>query len=289
MNKFKDKITLIKNRRGCFILDTVKGCSGCNSMRPKGCYDDCYAYNITYRYKQIDFTYPVKRNFYENKSKYRLFDFEDTRHINEIINSIEKINMPFVRIGEMGDPSEYWKHTLNICSKISVANKYIVIITKHWKILSNELLDKLSSMSICVNTSISALDTEKEIEHRLKQYNKLKNYCNSILRIMTCNFNIDNKEGLCKNNIQDYLLKNYECIDTVFRPSKNNPLVIKGIINTKNMQFLKQNTIVSLHNEKAYLGYCDTCPDMCGIPNDKRLVTCISNKNKSIKKYSLFT
>ena len=66
MNQFKDKITFIKNNRGCFILDTIKGCSGCNKERPKGCYDDCYAYNITSRYKQVDFTVPIKRKINEN-------------------------------------------------------------------------------------------------------------------------------------------------------------------------------------------------------------------------------
>jgi hypothetical protein len=269
VERFKDKITLIENNRGCFILDTIKGCSGCNEKRPRGCYDDCYAKNITSRYKQIDFTIPVKRMFIENKSKYALFDFDDTRHIKEIIGKIEKINMPFVRIGEMGDPSEDWEHTINICKQISITNKYIVIITKHWKIINNKLLDKLKSNSnsnICINTSISALDTEREIEYRLKQYNRLKELCNSVLRIVTCDFNIKNKEGNVRNKIQNELLSIPNHIDTIFRPSNNNPLVINKIINVNNVKFLKKEVLASMHDKNAYLGFCNTCPDMCGIP-----------------------
>jgi hypothetical protein len=265
MKQFKDKITLIKNSRGCFILDTIKGCSGCNEKRPKGCYDDCYAKNITSRYKQIDFSTPVKRQFVVGKSKYyNIFDFEDNSHMKEIISKIEKINMLFIRIGEMGDPSEDWEHTLNICKSISVANKYIVIITKHWKTISDKLLDKIALMNICINTSISALDTEKEIEHRLKQYNKLKNVCNSVLRIVTCDFNLDNKEGKIRNKIQNSLLSN-KYINTIFRPSNDNPLVINKIINIEKVQFLKGKVIASMYDKNAYLGFCPNCPDMCGI------------------------
>ena len=44
-------------------------------------------------------------------------------------------------------------------------------------------------MNIIINTSISALDNDYEIEYKLNQYNNLKKYCKSILRIVSCDFN----------------------------------------------------------------------------------------------------
>jgi hypothetical protein len=261
---FNDKITLVKNSRGCYILDTVKGCSICRKEKPNGCYDNCYAKNIAFRYG-FDFINPIKRNFIKNNQQLRLFDFQDDRHINNILNKINRIDMPFIRIGEMGDPSEYWEHTIEICEIIKEAGKKIVIITKHWKLISDELLDRIGKLDLYINTSISALDNDNEIEYRLKQFNRLKNYCHSSLRIVSCDFNIENNEGVIRGEIQKRLFKNYPIIDTVFRPNKENPLVRNNIINVYKVRFLKSNVLASMYNENPYLGFCLDCPDMCGL------------------------
>jgi hypothetical protein len=168
MKVFNDRISLIKNNRGCYILDTVKGCSGCSIVRPNGCYDNCYAKNIASRYG-LDFSNIVDREFHKNKKQLQFFDLEDTEHLSDIVKQIKEMDMPFIRIGEMGDPSENWEHTINVCSAISIAKMPIVIITKHWNTISKELLNDVRMMDICINTSISALDTDQEIEHRLNQ------------------------------------------------------------------------------------------------------------------------
>jgi hypothetical protein len=263
MKTFKDEITLIRNNRGCYILDTVKGCSYIKN-NPNGCYNDCYAKNITSRYG-FDFSKAIDRKFYYDTNQLYLFDFYDNKHEDDIIKQIKNIKMPFVRIGEMGDPSENWEHTINICKIISVAKKPIVIITKHWKNISDNLLKKIKDLNICINTSISALDNDYEIEYRLRQYKKLKNYCNSVLRIVSCNFNKQNYEGCIKREIQEKLFKNEKTIDTIFRPSKNNPFVVNKIINIEKVKFLKSNVLASVYNKKSYLGNCENCPDMCGI------------------------
>ena len=263
MKQFKDKITLIKNSRGCYIIDTVKGCSYCKE-NPKGCYDNCYAQSIAKRYK-LDFSNPISRKFEKEKGQLYLFDFHDEKHITEIIKQIKKIDMPFIRIGEMGDPSENWEHTINVCNIISSAGKPIVIITKHWKVIPDSLLNSIRMIDLYVNTSISAMDTLQQIRHRLEQYNRLKPYCKSSLRVVSCDYNIDTIKGYEMYNIQKSLLKNDLVIDTVFRPSADNPLVINGIINTVKSKFMNNVMLASVNNPKAYLGFCNNCPDMCGV------------------------
>jgi hypothetical protein len=204
----------------------------------------------------------VKRDFYQDASQLRLFDFDDARHTGNIIKAIRAIDMPFIRIGEMGDPSEDWEHTLNICDIIKNSGKRIVIITKHWKTIPDILLESLNGLYI--NTSISALDSMAEIEHRLAQFNRLKWYCNSYLRIVSCEFNLETEEGRSRNIIQERLFQNDHIIDTVFRPSATNPLVVNKIINTRKVRFLKAEILASVHDPNAYLGPCHGCPDMCG-------------------------
>jgi hypothetical protein len=263
MKTYKDKITLTKNNRGCYILDTVKGCSVAQANH-KGCYDNCYAQNIASRYA-FNFGLPIKRKFEYDTNQLFLPGFYDTKHENEIIKQIKKINMPFIRIGEMGDPSEDWNHTLNICKVIAYAEKPIVIITKHLKLIPEDILNQLAGFSICINTSISALDNWDELDRRLRQFHKLKKYCKSVLRIVSCDFNRDLPEGETRAKIQAELFKNDKIINTVFRPSLENQLVVKGVIKTKKVKFLKSDILASVYYDNSYLGYCGGCPDMCGI------------------------
>jgi hypothetical protein len=264
MKKFNGKITLSKNSRGCYIIDTVKGCSICRDTKPLGCYDNCYALSIANRYG-IDFTEPVLREVQEQKIQPYLFEMTDDKHLMEICKEIKSIDMPFIRIGEMGDPSENWEHTINVCKQISYAKKPIVIITKHWKTLSIELLDEIKSLDICINTSVSPLDSNDEIHHRLEQYNRLKQYCKSVLRIVTCDFNIYTQDGLNRQIMQEYLMKNPGYIETVFRPNANNRLVLDKVINVESRKFLGSTMLVSMRDKNTFIGYCKDCNDMCGI------------------------
>jgi hypothetical protein len=246
-------------------LDTVKGCLFCNRENPFGCYNNCYAANIASRYG-FDFSRPVTRDFVRDETQPYLFSgMVDTKHRDGVIQRIRKMKMPFVRIGEMGDPSENWQHTLNICRAIKSAMKSIVIITKHLKSLSQEMLNELWNLDVCINTSISALDSQGEIDRKIVQYHKLKGYCNSVLRVVSCDFNLANPQGKKLAMIQQWIFKNTKVIDTVFRTNKNNPLVVAGIIKVKKVKFLKSMSLASIFNSRAFLGRCEDCPDMCGI------------------------
>ena len=89
MSGYSGKITLIKNERGCYCLDSIVGCSKGIENQPKGCYDDCYAAKYSKRYG-YDF------------SESRLRFFESEQHKRSIIKRINRIGMPFIRIGASG-------------------------------------------------------------------------------------------------------------------------------------------------------------------------------------------
>ncbi|MCX5704416.1 MAG: hypothetical protein NT066_08025 [Candidatus Omnitrophica bacterium] len=114
--------------------------------------------------------------------------------------------------------------------------------------------------NVCINTSVSALDSEQVIEKRLSWYNKLKKYCKSILRVNTADFN-DKK----LKKIQDDLLNNKIIIDTILRIDKNHELVKNNIVNIGKYKYMGATVFASKHDENVYFGYCDKCPDQCGV------------------------
>lgn len=252
MREYSNKISLIKNSRGIYILDTSIGCFSGMKKTEGGCYNDCYSAKSAKIYG-YDFNKTILRYF------------KNEKHRVLILNKINKIPLDFFRIGGSGDPSEDWTHTINILKCIDKCNKQIVIITKHWTNLSDEQLQYLSTINVCINTSVSALDDTDLLNNSLIQYDKLKKYCKSILRIVSCDFNLKNKKGIILNNLQKKLFLNESTIDTVFRPSKKNILVTDGIINTKKGIFNGSKQLMSKLNKKTYIGKCSTCLEMCGI------------------------
>lgn len=252
MREYTNRISLTKNDRGIYSLDTSIGCESGLKDNPRGCYNDCYAAKSAKLYG-YDFSKTVFR-YFENKA-----------HERKIILQISKIKLDFVRIGTSGDPSENWEHTLNVCKIISKANKQIVIITKHWNVLTEEQLNFLSTINICINTSVSALDNPELLKNGIEQYNRIKSYCKSILRIVSCDFNLENETGKKLSDIQHNLFKNEDTLDTVLRVSKNNPLVKDGVINVKESTFLGKKALISKFNKKTYFGKCSNCHEMCGI------------------------
>lgn len=248
---YSNKITLIKNSRGVYDLDTSKGCFSGMVNNYNGCYNECYAARQA-------------RQYGYNFNKTILREFENVKHVDKIRTEIYNIDMPFIRIGVTGDPSENWAHTLSIINLIS-GIKPIVLITKHWNKLTLNQLKQLYKFNLIINTSISALDNNILIKHRLEQYNRLKYYCNSVLRIVSCKFNLNNLTGLYLNDIQYKLFNNDNIIDNVLRVSLNNKLVKQNIIKIKSEKFLTKNKYFSKNNKNTFTGHCLYCPDMCGL------------------------
>lgn len=252
MGEYTNTITLTNNSRGIWSIDPTIGCASGMVGTINGCYGDCYAARYSKKYG-YDFSKTVLRYF------------KDDKHIKSIVNRINKIELPFIRMGTSGDPSENWEHTLSIIRSLGSIKKEIVIITKHWENLTTKQLIELKEYNVCINTSISALDKKELRENGIKQYEILKEYCNSVLRVVSCDFNVNNWQGLEYFNIQHDLFSKYNVLDTIFRCSKNNPLVLNGIINTKETKFLGKKCNVSKYNKKAYFGKCSTCIEKCGV------------------------
>jgi hypothetical protein len=249
VKRFNEAISLARNSRGCWIMDTVKGC-GLVSNNPRGCYSDCYAAKIAARYG-IDFSAVVRRRFI------------DDGHFVSVARQINRLDMPFVRIGEMGDPSWDWGHTLSVVSKLAPrCDKEIVIITKHLRPVPESLLGALSG--VCVNTSVSAMDDAAELSARLFQHDRLAPYCRSVLRVVTCDFNQNSPRGIEMAATQKRLLSRGRPIETVFRPSAANPLLTDGTILAARRKFLGGVGLASSRGGGAYFGRCQSCPDMCG-------------------------
>lgn len=252
MREYSNKIALIKNSRGVYSLDVSMGCASGMKCDKGGCYNECYAAKSAKLYG-YDFSKTVLRHF-ENK-----------HHLRDVLNKINRAKLDFIRIGQSGDPSEDWQHTISILKKIDKCNKEIVIITKHWNNLTEDQLQYLLTINVCINTSVSALDKIELLNNRLEQYNKLKKYCKSVLRIVSCDFNLQNKEGERLAKIQDELFKNDATLDTVFRTNKRNKLVRDGIINTCEQKFLGKKSLASKFNKSVYFDKCSTCFEQCGI------------------------
>ncbi len=252
MRQYSDRISLVKNARGIYSLDTTMGCTSGMENEKGGCFNDCYAAKSAKLYG-YDFTKTVLRRFY------------DRSHRRQIIREISNVKLDFIRIGTSGDPSENWTHTVSIIKEIERCNKIIVIITKHWTTLSDEQISYFSGINICVNTSVSALDKPEIIQRCICEYNRLKTVCRSVLRIVSCDFNLSNPIGFMLSKLQESLFKNDDVLDTVLRVNKNNPYLKDGIINTKKGRFLGKNTTISKFNKKTYFGKCSTCKEMCGI------------------------
>jgi hypothetical protein len=145
------------------------------------------------------------------------------------------------------------------------SRKEIVIITKHWAVLSYEQLKRISKLKICINTSVSAIDEKRQLDLCLNEYERIKPYCKSILRLVSFDFNTNSNEGKIYSEIQAQIFSKYEVLDTVFRSSKNNQLVKNGIINIHKTKFLGKKTYVSKFNKKTYFGNCKNCLEMCGV------------------------
>jgi hypothetical protein len=249
---YSNTISLIRNGRGVYCIDTTMGCSSGMAANTGGCYGDCYAARIAKRYGH-DFSKTVLRHF------------ESEQHKRDILIQISKIRMPFIRVGASGDPSENWCHTFEILKTLSKCNTEIVIITRHWNVLTDEQLMYLSTLNICINTSISALDNEQMFNRSMEQYERIKPYCKSVLRIISCDFNKDNERGKKLSLIQEGLFKNEATLDTVFRPSKKNRFVVDGVVNVKEEIFNGKKQLASKYNRKTYMGKCQNCKEMCGV------------------------
>jgi hypothetical protein len=256
LRRYGPMLTAAVNTKGVMDVDTVKGCTlGMQAYPDGGCYGDCYAHHIA-AYRGFDFAVSVKRGFC------------DREHLATLRRILVSHSATWYRIGTNGDPSHDWPHTVSVCHYLRDGQRTPVIVTKHWRTLSDEQLDRLRKLKAVVNTSTSGMDTDAEIAHRVTQLERVRDAgVRSVCRIVTCDYGDSEWARSCAEK-QDYLLSLSPVIDNPFRPSKTNEHVVNGDIVTVHRPESIGGTRVSLLNESAHLGSCEACPDQCGAADD---------------------
>lgn len=255
MRQYRNVLTVDINEKGVVDVDTVKGCTAGMSARPgTGCYGGCYAAKIA-KFRGVDFSKAVTRTV-QSKSQARAIE-----------RAVSQAPQGFFRIGVMGDPCHDWEETVSTVEWLCDFARP-VIITKHWRVASDDQLKRLAACGTALNTSLSALDTEAELKHRRAQFFRFKLIGgNSVARIVSCDFNTATQEGARMMDIQADLFTLRPTLDNPLRAPLNHPLAVAGIIRLTKTKDLNSERTISLSNPSTYVGHCAGCPDVCGITN----------------------
>lgn len=251
--RYRNILTAAQNSKGVLDVDTVKGCSiGMHVYPDGGCYGECYAYKNATRYG-IDFSVSISREL--RRSNWA-----------NVFCSVRDNPSSWYRIGTAGDPSHDWENTISVCEQLHGAGKKPVIITKHWKTLTEDNIKRLKKVSAVINTSTSGMDSDAEIKHRVRQIERIKYFgVRSVCRVVTCDYGVSAWANECKEK-QDYLMSIAPIIDNPLRADNSNLRVMKGdILLSRNDGSVGGGKFVSLYNASTYLGTCDKCPDQCGV------------------------
>lgn len=252
-------LTATENGKGVLDVDTVKGCTlGMAAYPAGGCYGECYAYKTAHRYG-MDFTQSVSRKLYKSNR-------------TDVFIIVKSHGAGWYRVGTAGDPCHDWNNTIDVLQFLSRTGKTPVIVTKHWIALTDSQLLKLKALEAVVNTSVSALDSEDELNHRIEQIGRIK-YAGvkSCVRVVTCSFGSSDWARKAKER-QDYLLSFGNVIDNPLRASKANEYVKRGdiVLTKKEDSTGGGGRFISLYCDSVYLGTCGGCPDQCGADHAKK-------------------
>lgn len=251
LKKYSRNLSINVNRKGVPEIDTVKGCfEGIKRYPDGGCYGLCYAFRSALFYG-YDFSESISReNVIEN--------------FKSIKRTLIHNKLKFFRIGTMGDPCHDWELTLMVCS-LFYKIKIPVIVTKHWLEIPENMISKFKKFDVIFNTSISPLDTDNEIQHRLLQFNRIKRAgIKSVLRVVSCSFG-ENKTGRTLKKKQKYIFSHTPVIDNPLRISKHDVRVCDGTIKISQKHDMNKITTISTFNNDVFIGKCFCCPDQCGV------------------------
>jgi hypothetical protein len=249
---YKQVLTAVVNLKGVLDVDTVKGCySGMAAYPGTGCYGACYAATTAKLYGR-DFTVAVSRR-------------PAPWSWREVWRQVREFRANWYRIGTAGDPCHDWENTVAVCEMLASTGKHPVIITKHWQTIGDCHLERLCTLSAVINTSVSALDTEQELRHRLRQIDRIGAAgLKSVARVVTCNFG-RTEWGQQRAAVQARLLELSPMIDNPLRITATDQRVIDGhLIVDRIAEAVGGGKTVSLHKPDVYLSTCVGCPDQCG-------------------------
>jgi DNA modification methylase len=250
--RYAKRLTVEVNGKGVMDIDTVKGCSLGMKARPGvGCYGSCYANKLASLYG-YDFPVSVSRKI-----------IPEERHLIE--RKVRSHASNWFRIGTMGDPCHDWNGTVEVCDWLGKI-KTPVIITKHWVAATTEQLLRLKAAGAVFNTSLSALDTDEELEHRLLQFYRIGGLgLISIARIVSAKFG-ETPDGQRMDAIQKRLYALKPQIDNPLRVPKTHPQVASGDIIVEKRKDINASVSMSIYDPKVFTGKCQDCSDQCGVP-----------------------
>ena len=242
-------LSAVTNRKGVLDVDTVKGCTrGVQAHGIAGCYGACYAAKMAKLYN-FDFSKSVSRKGGDKSS---------------IERTVKNCQMPWFRIGVMGDPSHDWDRTVDVCGWLG-RYRTPVIVTKSWINPTGDHIAALRRIAAVVNISVSPLDDKNEIYHRLEQFLRLREASvRSVLRIVSAHFG-NTIYGQERAEIQHDLFAYSPIIDNPLRVTKDHDLVANGHIVIERHKDMGGGSCISVAHKSAYIGICRTCPDQCGV------------------------
>jgi len=251
--RYAKRLTVEVNSKGVMDIDTVKGCSLGMKARPGvGCYGNCYAHKIASLYG-YDFPVSVSRKIIPEERA--MIERKVKAHASN-----------WFRIGTMGDPCHDWNGTVEVCEWLGKI-KTPVIITKHWVTATHEQLMRMKAAGVVFNTSLSALDTKEELNHRLLQFHRIAGLgLISVARIVSAKFG-DTEEGRRMATIQQRLYALTPQIDNPLRVPKTHPQVASGDIIVQKRKDINAEVSMSIHDPNVFTGKCEDCSDQCGVPD----------------------
>ena len=200
------------------VTDTVKGCAG-------GCHGCYAALSQGVMFGRIDFDKPVSQILNRALLRYDCM---------QLIWSQPHIR--WVRIGTMGDPSFDWELTADTVEIIAETGLVPVIITKFWKLPSEEILTRMAVSGVKIHWSvIPGYDDHPEVSSRsrriletLQKFHRMTKHENTFIRLCTFLFDPSTEEGRLLAEAQEYFAttskKNgWRIIETPWKMEANDP------------------------------------------------------------------
>ena len=254
-------LTVEMNRKGVLDIDTVKGCACGMAAYPNGgCYGECYASKTASRYG-IDFAQSVSRKVHTNW------------HLATLCKIMAASGLSWYRIGTAGDPCHDWDNTASVCKALWPMKMTPVVTTKCWIPPTDEQLGRLRKAGAVANISVSGMDTDTELEHRLFERERFQDAgIRTVLRVVTCRFGTSEWARECAEKQRD-LLARVPVIDNPLRAPGTNARVMSGdiILERVGDSCGGGGRTLSLHSDSVYLGTCPDCPDQCGIEGERMM------------------
>jgi hypothetical protein len=226
------------------VSDVVTGCLPVKSA----CYGICFAAKNSWE-QGFDFGKKVNNILDED-----LF-----------INDIKKIpeTQKYLRCGWNSDPSWDWNTAVKLANIVFQHDKLMIFITKAFTKTQDNVLEKMIKARSEMRVSISAMDTDIQLEQRLSFIERYRKLGGVVIPILMTSFFKDTKLIDRQNSLVDWLVKgDYPAAENSLRFPIEAP--ISSVVNqSKCKQIKDENAIWSgrLYSDKLIFPTTTTVPN----------------------------